>query len=55
MGYIKQLLNQRDDNKTTIKDVLAKEINDRYFRELNNSLYDERHQLDERFWYNWTH
>lgn len=48
------MLNQRSDKKETVKDLLATEINKKYFYELNNSLYNERHQLDDKFFYNWT-
>lgn len=33
--------------------LLAEEINKRYFYYLNNSLYSERHQLDDHFTYEW--
>lgn len=53
MGYIKQLLNKRDDNKDTAKSLLMNEIDKRFLYELNNSLYNEKHQMDEKFVYDW--
>ena len=40
MGYIKELLNKRDDGKDTAKSLLEAEIDKRFLSELNNSLYN---------------
>ena len=40
MGYIKQLLNNRDDGRETVRSSLNAEIDKRFFTELNNSLYN---------------
>jgi hypothetical protein len=53
MGYIQQLLNRRDDGKESAKSLLESQISKHFFYELNNSLYNEKHQLDDKFTYDW--